>query len=984
MENRTKTSPSKANVRVLQWINVRSRFRVLAKKLSVLFIGAPNNKTVSKKRYKGTIMWQIVTRLVISSILLAMIGGTAVAAPPDHAQNKDSAIERLKAENKGTQVSKNSATGTAEFVRLPPGLAAKAADAQSQDEKAIAFVSRHAEAFGLRIGSTDLKLRATQKDNLGHTHLKYAQEYGGVPVFGATLKAHFDANNELAVVSGTLVPDIAISTAPSRSAAEAGDAAVQQVEFKSDSAGLSVRSSRLVVFREGLAKGTPGDNHLAYEVEVGNGVDVREFVFIDAHTGKFIDQITGIPDAMNRRAYDADGGDFAYVLSIWPDSPFWWEGEAFPTGVTEADNMLMASQETYDLFSNAFGRDSFDGAGANMDSVFNRGYSCPNASWNGAFISFCEGLTTDDVTGHEWGHAYTDYTDDLIYQWQPGALNESYSDVVGETVDLINGRDSVLPNGARSVGSCSVETATDATLTVSGGPAAGDYFAIKSVNEPAAPFTVGPLAIAIANPADGCAEMDDATDQIVVIEWEAGGAPSSCGSSTRAANAIGANAAGIIFVAPQAGFLNLGSNAGIGSVQVSNADGATIAAGLPADATISLNVGTDNSVTWLLGEDSTADGLSGALRDMWSPNCYGDPEKVSDQLYHCATSDSGGVHINSGIPNHAFALLVDGGDFNGQTVNSIGLTKANHIYFRAKTHYQGPATGFVGHADALAQSCADLVGEDVASLTDGAPSGEIITAADCDAVASAMLAVEMRMDPTTQCGFEPLLAQNPPPLCDSPTKSTRVFFTDGFENGKSSLAHWGRSHLAVTPEDFTERDWEVVSNLPDGREGRAFFAPDPTYGTCAPGGDESAVLHLDSPQITIPASAKDLRMTFDHWIRTEDFWDGANVKISVNGGDWEVVHPAAFIYNAYNVNAEGYNFLAPDFFGNTNPMQFEYAFSGADDNKVVGGTWGKSIIDLRFYAVPKDKIRLRFDMGNDGCGGAVGWYVDDVSVYECR
>ncbi len=75
-----------------------------------------------------------------------------------------------------------------------------------------------------------------------------------------------------------------------------------------------------------------------------------------------------------------------------------------------------------------------------MDSIFNRGYSCPNASWNGTFISFCTGLTTDDVTGHEWTHAYTQYTHNLIYQWQPGALNESYSDIFGETIDRINGR----------------------------------------------------------------------------------------------------------------------------------------------------------------------------------------------------------------------------------------------------------------------------------------------------------------------------------------------------------------------------------------------------------------------------------------------------------------------------------------------------------------------------------------------------------------
>ena len=53
--------------------------------------------------------------------------------------------------------------------------------------------------------------------------------------------------------------------------------------------------------------------------------------------------------------------------------------------------MILASKETYDFFINAFGRDSFDGEGATMDAIFDRGYGCPNASWNGIFISFCPG-----------------------------------------------------------------------------------------------------------------------------------------------------------------------------------------------------------------------------------------------------------------------------------------------------------------------------------------------------------------------------------------------------------------------------------------------------------------------------------------------------------------------------------------------------------------------------------------------------------------
>ena len=107
---------------------------------------------------------------------------------------------------------------------------------------------------------------------------------------------------------------------------------------------------------------------------------------------------------------------------------------------------------------------------------------------------------------------------------------------------------------------------------------------------------------------------------------------------------------------------------------------------------------------------------------------------------------------------------MDGGTYNGQTITGIGLTKAAHIYFRAMNVYQGPATDFADHADAIEQSCTDLIGVNLADLLTGAPSGEIISAADCAQVAKAVLAVELRTPPT-QCNFQPLLAQNPPDRC---------------------------------------------------------------------------------------------------------------------------------------------------------------------------------------------------------------------------
>ena len=102
---------------------------------------------------------------------------------------------------------------------------------------------------------------------------------------------------------------------------------------------------------------------------------------------------------------------------------------------------------------------------------------------------------------------------------------------------------------------------------------------------------------------------------------------------------------------------------------------------------------------------------SGALRDMWNPHVLSaTPARSRTRSITARRRTAGGVHINSGVDNHAFALLVDGGTYNGQTVTAIGLTKAAHIYFRAKTRIPGPSDDFPDHADALEQSCADLIG----------------------------------------------------------------------------------------------------------------------------------------------------------------------------------------------------------------------------------------------------------------------------------
>ncbi|WP_329004428.1 M4 family metallopeptidase [Kribbella sp. NBC_00709] len=94
---------------------------------------------------------------------------------------------------------------------------------------------------------------------------------------------------------------------------------------------------------------------------------------------------------------------------------------------------------TWTLYKECFGRDSIDGAGLVLTSTvhYDRGYA--NAFWDGAQMVFGDGdgevfahfTSSIDVTGHELTHGVTQYTANLAYDGQSGALNESISDVFG-------------------------------------------------------------------------------------------------------------------------------------------------------------------------------------------------------------------------------------------------------------------------------------------------------------------------------------------------------------------------------------------------------------------------------------------------------------------------------------------------------------------------------------------------------------------------
>ena len=383
--------------------------------------------------------------------------------------------------------------------------------------------------------------------------------------------------------------------------------------------------------------------------------------------------------------------------------------------------------QTYDYFFINHSRDSFDNAGGQLgSSVQYRHPSAPgtpyqNAFWNGTQMVYGEGFASaDDVVAHELSHAVTERSANLLYYNQSGALNESFSDIFGETIDLTNG------------------------------------------------------------------------------------------------------------------------------------------------------VGNDGpGVRWQLAEDLSI----GAIRHMMTPTLFGDPGKLSDTAQFVCRSDawtsdsadSGGVHSNSGVPNHGYALMVDGGTYNGRTVTGIGLAKAAKVQYRALTTYLTSGSGFADNAQALNQSCSDLIG------TLG------ITSADCAQVATALLAVEM-------ANPWPCAGATPPPATFCPTGGAPTpIFADGFESGG---ANW-------TPSSTSVNNWEIIGD----------FAKDGTrsvYGEDVGTTSDHRVAMTNA--VVLPGAA---RLSFDHAFEFEHqgstfYYDGGVLEYSTNGTTWVDAGPLIDGGQAYN------------------------------------------------------------------------------------
>jgi bacillolysin len=363
------------------------------------------------------------------------------------------------------------------------------------------------------------------------------------------------------------------------------------------------------------------------------------------------------------------------------------------------------------------------------------------------------------------------------------------------------------------------------------------------------------------------------------------------------------------------------------------------------------SMGTDTAgVKWLLGEDISG----GAIRSLSDPTAYGDPDRMTSSNYYLSWEDNGGVHTNSGVGNKAAYLMVDGGSFNGFTINGIGWEKVGAVYYYALANLLTSGSDYNDLYNALYQSCLAQVG--------GAKS---ITSADCAQVLLAIKAAEMNQSPTPT--YNPDISTCP----SGTTKDPSDLFFDDFENGSSkwtTTTNTGNNRWGITPGSST---LVYATSGTHAMYGNAYDS----YASSTNQTSDSSVEMASAINIPAnPVTYLTFRHAFEHEYGVDSYgnyynFDGAVLEYSVNGGDW---WDASNLYDS----GQNYNGSIVDWgYTGNNPLIGRRAF--------VQESHGYVSTRYNLTNLGGKNVRFRWRMGTDYNTGWLGWVVDDVHIYSC-
>ncbi len=339
----------------------------------------------------------------------------------------------------------------------------------------LAVLDEHKALFKMREPAHELAVKRTDVDELGMTHARFQQMVHGVPVAGAELMAHYDEVGHLTSIDANYVADLdGVDVNPVFAASDALTMVKADIVSRSaaSEASLETTEEKLVVY-------VPNDANLkaprlAYQYKV-HAMTAAEpaiwVVTVDAKSGDILHRYNNLQtvqgqgsgvlgDMKQFEVSNATGGGFVMTdassgvqirtltadqqqvrgSSVTSDSQNSWD-----TGVTGAGAAVDAhfnAAAVFKYYKEKHGRNAINGTGGALISTVHFGKAYDNAAWDGTGMLYGDGgqifralSVSLDVVGHEFTHGVTEKTSNLVYENQPGALNEAVSDIFGAFIE---------------------------------------------------------------------------------------------------------------------------------------------------------------------------------------------------------------------------------------------------------------------------------------------------------------------------------------------------------------------------------------------------------------------------------------------------------------------------------------------------------------------------------------------------------------------
>lgn len=379
--------------------------------------------------------------------------------------NEKNLIKQLQSDPKTElQIACHTATGKVRFMAVSASKTIATSGISSTDspeQNARNFLGTYGALFGLKNQATELTLqKLIPAEQSKANFVRFQQVYQGVRVMAGEITVQVDPNRQVRSVTGELLPEPKqLSTTPTIDIKQAQDLAKTAIakQFELNSTDLVTYQPELWVYNAGLLNSEPSPLtqlvwRMRVEATTAKNELVDELVLIDAHKGSLALHFSQVETIRDRRICDLKREIIIQLRDC--TQPVRREGGA-ATGDVEVDRAYNFLGDTYDFYKNYFNRDSLDGQGLPIKATVKicvAGFEiyCPylNAFWSPDMqqMYFGEQLTVDDIVGHELTHGFTQFTSNLYYYSQSGAINESLSDVFGEFVDQTNATDGAAGN----------------------------------------------------------------------------------------------------------------------------------------------------------------------------------------------------------------------------------------------------------------------------------------------------------------------------------------------------------------------------------------------------------------------------------------------------------------------------------------------------------------------------------------------------------